>query len=65
MTKLLDEMVEEGIIIVKRYGKLAFYCYSELKCDESIKPIEIETLMALREEVNKYDQDYNEYKKGK
>ncbi|KAG0690999.1 60S ribosomal protein L8B [Pichia californica] len=63
MTKLLDEMVEESTIIVKRYGKLAFYCYSELKCDESIKPIEIETLMALREEVNKYDQDYNEYKK--
>lgn len=65
MTKLLDDMVEEQKLIVKRYGKLSFYCYSELKCDENIKPIDFETLRALKQELGEYENDSAEHKKSK
>ncbi|ODQ46640.1 hypothetical protein PICMEDRAFT_16482 [Pichia membranifaciens NRRL Y-2026] len=65
MTKLLDDMVEEQKLIVKRYGKLSFYCYSELKCDENVKPIDFETLGALKQELGEYENDSAEHKKSK
>lgn len=65
MTKLLDDMVEEQKLIVKRYGKLSFYCYSELKCDENVKPIDFETLRALKQELGEYENDSAEHKKSK
>lgn len=64
MIKALDEMVEEKVLIVKKYGKLSFYCYSEQKCDENVKPIRIETLLELKEQVKQLEADYNEIQKG-
>lgn len=65
MTKILDELVEEDKIIVKRYGKLSFYCNCERKSDENIKPIDLETLKSLNEEIRVLDGDYSECKMGK
>lgn len=64
MVKALDEMVDDKILIVKKYGKLSFYCYSEQKFDENIKPIQIETLLELKDEVKQLENDYNEIQKG-
>lgn len=64
MVKALDEMVDDKILIVKKYGKLSFYCYSEQKCDENIKPVQIETLLELKDEVKQLENDYNEIQKG-
>lgn len=65
MTKLLDGMVDEKTLIVKKYGKLSFYCYSELKCDENIKPIDFETLKAFKEELAELENDSAEHRKRK
>lgn len=64
MAKILDELVEENKLIVKRYGKLSFYCNCERKGDENIKPIDLETLKGVNEEIRILNSDYAEFKKS-
>lgn len=63
MTKLLDDMVDEGVLIVKRYGKMSFYCYRELKNEVNVDSIKPENLKSVKEEIDKYESISLEYKK--
>ena len=65
MVKLLDELVEEQRMIVKRYGKLSFYCLAELKLEVGIEPVTLEMIKALNMEIEDIESDYNDYRKSK
>jgi hypothetical protein len=64
LNKILDEMVEENLIIIKKYGKLSFYCYTERKPDENVKLIDFDTLKAINKEVEDLNNDLNILKTG-
>lgn len=65
MIKLLDEMVDENLMIVKRYGKLNFYCYAELTCSNNVKQVSFDSLKELKNEIAILEKDCLEFKKGK
>lgn len=65
MIKVLDELVDEGVLIVKRYGKLSFYCFKEIQLDENMDVVSLETIKEITKEVNEYRIDLNEHRKGK
>ncbi|GMM46075.1 Hop2 protein [Pichia kluyveri] len=62
MIKILDDLVDENLMIVKRYGKLAYYCNVERKLDENIIPISLEQLKELSSEIEIIDKDVSQYK---
>ena len=64
MIKILDDLVDENLMIVKRYGKLAYYCNVERKLDENIIPISLEQLKELSGEIEIIDKDVLQYKGG-
>lgn len=65
MAKILDELVDENTVITKRYGKLSFYCCSERKCEANDKPITLEMLRELDNEIDILKKDSGELICGK
>lgn len=49
--RLLDELVDKGTLIVKKYGKSSFYCYSELQVNEDMETTNLEKLQATKAEI--------------